>query len=51
MNTQNGTISRRKLILPSAFHTQRLLSTKTGTAQSITATTFDLVGSMSRRPT
>ena len=51
MNTQNGRISRRKLTLPSTFHTQRLLRRNTGTAQIITATTFDLVGSRSSSPT
>ena len=51
VNTQNGMISRRRLTLPSTFHTQRLLRKNTGTALIITATTFDRVGSRSSSPT
>ena len=51
VNTQNGMISRRRLTFPSTFHTQRLFRKNTGTAQIITATTFDLVGSRSSSPT
>src|SRR3546814_8848003 len=44
VNTQNGTISRRKLTLPSWSHTHRLFRKNTGIAVMLTAATFDHVG-------
>src|SRR3546814_19943813 len=51
VNTQNGTISRRKLTLPSWSHTHRLFRKDTGIAVMLTAATFDHVGLRSRIPT